>query len=296
MRIGAFVLKDPLPELKEPHALAMLRPWVDSGGVGSLVLGQLESHFGAVDLGKLERPGTFFDFTRYRPTYYFKEGRREIEIPNASISYAVTGGEHDLLFLHLLEPHMLGELYAESVLGVLERLGVSRYCLIGSMYDLVPHTRPLIVSGMASDATLEQKMRTLNVKPSTYEGPTSITVLVSLEGARHNMDAMSLIVHLPQYAQMDENYLGQHCLLDIIQSLYGFKIDLSLIAGKAESQRRQLDAAVESSAEARQIVRQLEARMDAQASEAGKSGETSPPLSPEVEKFLREVDKKFRDE
>lgn len=289
------MMKESLPELKEPHALAMLRPWVDSGSVGSLVLGQLESHFHATELGRLERPGTFFDFTRYRPTYYFKEGRREIEVPNATVSYAVTGGAHDLVFFHLLEPHMLGELYAESVLGVLEKLGVKRYCLVGSMYDLVPHTRPLIVSGMASDPSLEEEMRRLNVKSSTYEGPTSIAVLVSMEGLKRNMDAMSLIVHLPQYAQMDENHIGQHCLLDIIQMLYSFKIDLTQIAGKAESQRRQLDVAVESSPEARQIVRQLEARMDAQAKEGGKGAVVSP-LSPEIEKFLREVDKKFGEE
>lgn len=34
MRIGAFELVEPLPELRDPHAFAMIRPWVDVGSVG----------------------------------------------------------------------------------------------------------------------------------------------------------------------------------------------------------------------------------------------------------------------
>lgn len=62
MKVGAFELTEPLPELREPHALAMLRPWIDVGSVGSLALARLESHLQAQELGKLAKPGMFFDF------------------------------------------------------------------------------------------------------------------------------------------------------------------------------------------------------------------------------------------
>ncbi len=76
MRLGAFELNEPLPELNEPHALAMLQPWIDVGSVGTLTLSWLETYLGAKELASLARPGNFFDFTRYRPTSYFQEGRR----------------------------------------------------------------------------------------------------------------------------------------------------------------------------------------------------------------------------
>jgi hypothetical protein len=98
MRIGAFELQDPVPELREPHALVMLRPWVDVGSVGSLTLRRLERHFGAKELGKLARPGTFFDFTRYRPTTRLVDGRRETTFPNANVRYAQPEAGPDLLF------------------------------------------------------------------------------------------------------------------------------------------------------------------------------------------------------
>ena len=64
MRIGAFEVAEPVPELRNTCAIANLRPWVDVGRVGTLALRSLEHHMGAQELGRLARPGEFFDFTR----------------------------------------------------------------------------------------------------------------------------------------------------------------------------------------------------------------------------------------
>ena len=34
MRLSAFDLEDPVPELNQPHALAIIRAWTDVSGVG----------------------------------------------------------------------------------------------------------------------------------------------------------------------------------------------------------------------------------------------------------------------
>ena len=166
MRIGAFEIDEPLPELEEPHALAMLRPWVDVGSVGTLSLARLERHFRAKTLGKLIRPGNFFDFTRYRPTLTVVKGRREIKVPNTLIRYAQRTKGHDFLFLHMLEPHMFADDYMDSIIEVLKAFGVKRLVRIGSMYDAVPHTRPLLVSGTPSGPGTPQS----GMQPSTYQG------------------------------------------------------------------------------------------------------------------------------
>src|SRR5919199_5435574 len=155
MKIGAFDIAEPVPELREPHALVMIRPWVDVGSVGSLTLRQLERHFGAQPLGKLARPGTFFDFTRYRPTVRFVDGQRVTTSPNTFINYAQPENGPDLLFLHLLEPHAMAEDYVDSLVALLEHFKVSVYCRIGAMYDSVPHTRPIIITG--NPGTVEQR-------------------------------------------------------------------------------------------------------------------------------------------
>ena len=141
MRIGAFEIQPPEPELESPHAIVVLRPWVNVGRVGTLVLSRLERHFGAEALGQLARPGQFFDYTRYRPRSRIVEGQREMRIPNSTISYARREEHPDFLFLNLREPHAFGEDYVDSILEILTTFHVRRYCMIGGMYDVVPHTR-----------------------------------------------------------------------------------------------------------------------------------------------------------
>ena len=102
MNIGAFEIVDELPELKDPHVFAMVRPWVDVGSVGTLTLNRLEHFMGSKELGKLTQPGKFFDFTRYRPTMKLVQGKREVTVPNSSIKYASSEDGNDYLFLHLL--------------------------------------------------------------------------------------------------------------------------------------------------------------------------------------------------
>ena len=82
MQVGAFELQEPLPTLRSPHLISMLKPWIDVGSVGTLSLTFLEERFGAVELGRLQQPGRFYDFTRYRPTIVWKEGQREYILPN----------------------------------------------------------------------------------------------------------------------------------------------------------------------------------------------------------------------
>jgi len=285
MRIAAFELLDRLPKLKGPHALAILRPWIDVGSVGTLIFSQLEGYLGAKELGRLARPGNFFDFTRYRPSIYFEEGQRQVSIPNTTISYARQGKGQDFLFLKFLEPHALGEVYVDSALQLLRRFGVKRYCLLGSMYDMVPHTRKLLVSGGAIGEGAEQDLEKAGIQPSDYQGPTTINFLITQQAPQLGIETLWFIVHLPQYVQLDENYIGKARLMEVLGTLYNLPKDEKDTV-IAEKQLEEINTAVEERPELKDIVSQLEARYEAKTE---RKGEEMTPLPPEVEKFLREL-------
>ena len=293
MKEGAFELSGPLPELREPHAIAMLQPWIDLGNVGTLVISWLEAHFSAKELGKLARPGDFFDFTRYRPTIYTKDGERQVSIPNTKITYARRETEHDFLFLHLLEPHNHSEDYIDAILHMLEKLGVKRYCLIGSMFDYMPHTRPLIVTGSTAGNKTKEEVNGIGIKKSSYQGPTTITSLISQRAAPTGIETMSFIVHLPQYTQLEEDYMGAVRLIEMIGSLYNIPADDSYIR-KSERQIEEINSALEKNPQLKTVVEQLENHYDSRAQEHRE--EEMPPLSSEVENFLAEMDKRFSED
>jgi len=285
-----FELHEPLPVLKAPHAFAVLRPWIDAGNVGTMVLQRLELILGARELGVLAKPGQFYDFTRYRPTTRWAEDKRELIIPNTVINYARRENGNDFIFLHLLEPHMLGEDYSDSVFQVLHRFGVQRYSLIGSMYDMVPHTRPLLISGGLSGKTSTKILENYGVYQSRYEGPTTICNLISQEAQLSGMELMTLLVHLPQYTEIDEDYNGIVAISQVLDYLYGIPVnDADQL--KAEKQLKKLDTAVHRSKKLKAIVNELEEYYDTQAS--ARQLEEPSPLAPEVEKFLKQMEKKF---
>jgi len=292
MRLGAFELNEPVPELKEPHALAMLQPWVDIGSVGTLTLTWLETHFKANDLARLARPGDFFDFTRYRPTIYYAENRRQVSVPNTYITFGQRKTGNDFLFIHLLEPHSHGEVYIESVLRLLVKFGVKRYYLIGGVYDYVPHTRPLLVTGGAIGEKAQQDLEKMEIESSDYQGPTTYTYLISQRAPEMGIETMSLIVHLPQYTQLDEDYMGAVRLMKMLGSMYQIPADVTYI-DKAARQLKQINQALEKNPELKTTIEQLEAYYETRSQR--RKEEESPHLSSEVEGFLREMERRFRD-
>ena len=283
MRIGAFELSEPVPELREPTVIASLQPWIDVNNVATSVLRELEVQLGATELARLAKPGLFFDFTRYRPFIYFERGIRRLRIPNTTLSYAKRETGKDLLFLRLLEPHAFSEFYVDSVLRLLKALKVKRYTLIGSMYDAVPHTRPLIVTGGALGKEAQLDLRKSEAQASDYQGPTTITFLITQQASEFGMEAIWFIVSLPQYVALEEDFIGKVRLMEILNLLYHVPVDEKDFERAAE-QRNLISQKVERTPELKNLLPQLETFYEIRLKK--KEGEKMPKLSPEVEELL----------
>lgn len=294
MRIGPFEIYEPVPVLREPHALAMLRPWIDVGSVGSLVLTRLERHFGGREMGKLARPGNFFDFTRYRPTVAVHEGKREVTIPNTLINFARREGGHDFIFLHILEPHMFGEDYTDGILDILKHFGVRRYMQIGAMYDAVPHTRRLLVTGQARGGNREVRFGDAQLRGNSYQGPTSINTVVGQRAPDYGIEVASLMAHLPQYVQLEEDYAGAARVLEILQGLYDLPPGL-IDTHRGQAQYEEITRAVANNPRLIPVIKEFEATYDARTGIPAPppQEEAAGPLSAEVEDFLRKIGEDF---
>ena len=257
IRIGCFQLHDPVPELNEPYVLACLRPWIDVNGVGSLVLNEVETRLTATELGTLSRPGHFYDFTRYRPTIRLEDGIRDLSIPTTRIHYAKREGRNDIVLLRLLEPHAHSEFYVDSVLKLLKAVGAKKYILLGSMHDMVPHTRPLLVSGYGMGKEARQDVKKAGALPLEHHGPSSIVNLITKKAAEAGIDAISFIVSLPQYVVLEEDYLGKVRLMEVLNMLYDIPVDKDDFE-RALEQRRLIGERVDETPAVKSLLPQLE--------------------------------------
>jgi hypothetical protein len=104
---------------------------------------------------------------------------------------------------------MQSEAYADSVIELFKHFGVKRYCLLGSMFDMVPYTRPLLVTGNASNPGLQNELALVNVRHSDYQGSTSILSLIGNRALQLGIETCSMIVHLPNYLTMEEDYRSE---------------------------------------------------------------------------------------
>lgn len=297
MRLGEFEIRDDAPQMQNTVAVAMLRPWIDVGRVGTLTLTNLERHMQAKELGRLATPGDFFDFTRYRPRMRMVDGQRVFAIPNCIVHHARdTVTDRDYLFLHIREPHAKGEVYCESIAELLSHFDVTEYCRVGGMYDSVPHTRPIMVTGSLSDEQAAKASGLVSQRKSTYQGPTSIVNLVTELMAEKEVGATSLMAHLPQYVQLDEDHMGAARIMEVLCAMYDLPSSLADMT-RGKQQYHDIDKAVADNSEVSGLIKQLEAYYDRVLSAAKEPGsqedafedEKQAQFAPDVERFLTEM-------
>ena len=158
------------------------------------------------------------------------------------------------------------------------------------MYDMVPHTRPLLVSGLGSGESFEEERQLVKVQTSSYEGPTTITYLITQEAIKLGMETRTFVVHLPQYFQVDEDFTGTARLLEILCTLYD--LPERLIEGdRGTEQYEKLQKMVNDTSGVASLLGRLEERYDKDQQEDGRPD--LPPLSPDIEEFLKDLNEGF---
>ncbi len=297
MKVGHFEITLPDPPLQSPHCIAMLRPWVNVGNVGQTVLGRLSRLYNADRIGELVRPGQFYDFTRYRPEIRYAEAKRTVRVPNTAVEVGraaeTTTATNDLVLLHMLEPHSNAEDYNDSVLELLRALNIERYVLVGGMYDSVPHSRPLSITGSARGFTPPEDFGGVRLGRSSYQGPTSLTSQLT-DRARNELgiETLSLIVHLPLYLKLEDDYTGAYRAIQALSSLYGFSADVPE-KDLAEQQYDQVTPAMSNNPQLQELVKKFEDDYDRDAgTQTEGDAEESIELSPEIERFLDDVSRR----
>ena len=286
---NAFELVEPLPQIESPHLLIALQPWIDVGSVGTMTLAFLEQQWDTKEIGKLERPGIFYDFSRYRPMLFRREGERHVAVPNTFLRHARSPSGDDWLFLHGLEPHSHGEDYVEAIFALLSRFGVRQYTLIGSMYAPVPHTRDPIASGGAASDDLRGRLQGAGVRESNYEGPTTILATMPQMASAEGIETASIIVQLPAYIQLERDYCGAETLLQLLSRAYSLELDLGPLQEESARQRTATLASVADNPQLQSMVAELERVYDAERPAQAVEDPDAAPLSPELEGFLKDV-------
>lgn len=273
------------PELRAPVLVCAFAGWNDAASAATTALEAVAAALDSRVVARLD-PEEFYDFQVNRPTIRLVEGRtREIDWPaNTLIAAGAPGAERDLLLMSGVEPNLRWRTYAGSILAAAERLGVEMLVSLGALIADVAHTKPVPITGLASDAELVER---LNLSRSNYEGPTGIVGVIHDQCSDREIPSASLWAAIPHYVAAVPNPKAALALLRRLEGITKVAIEASELEEAVTRFDAQIDRAVAANPEIEELVRRLEAEQpdDLELPTEMPSGDA---LAREFQRFLRQ--------
>jgi predicted ATP-grasp superfamily ATP-dependent carboligase len=172
-----------------------------------------------------------------------------------------------------------------------QELGVELMVSLGALLADVPHTRPVPVTGSASDPELVER---LGLSASRYEGPTGIVGVLHDACRQADIHSASLWAAVPHYVSLTPSPKAALALCERLADLLGAEIDTTELSEAAENYSEQVSEAVASDPDTAAYIEELEQRADTLAEEAElPSGDA---LAAELTRFLRERERENGDD
>src|SRR5215208_963751 len=262
------------PTLRKPVMVCAFNGWNDAGEAASAAVSFIRGSFDAEEVASID-PEEFFDFTAVRPTVRLTEGvTREIDWPIATISAAaVPGAEGDLVMLQATEPSLRWRRYTENLVATAQELNVRMVITLGALLADVPHTRPVAITGLASERSLVDRLGVLHNSCANAGIPSA-----------------SLWASVPHYVAAAPNPKVALALVRAFEGIAGVVVDAGELESAADDYERQVSAAVASDPEVKAFVERLESAMDEVAPDAPDEQDlpSADTIARDFQRFLRQ--------
>jgi hypothetical protein len=275
---------------RRPVMILAWSGWNDAAESATTAARVLAAAWGADKFAEID-PEEFYHFGLSRPYVRFQAGsetEREIIWPTTDFSIARAPAlPRDVVIGVAAEPHLRWKTYCQAVLELAERCEVSLVLTLGALLAAVPHTKPVRISGGASDPELAARF---GLRPTKYEGPTGIVGVLNTICRERGVPVASLWANVPHYISGVENPKAALALVRRILTFLPAEADVRELTEAAKQFDDSLRSIVAKNAKIAAYVRKLEAG-DADEESAPAGASDLPPaeeLVAEIEQFLRQ--------
>jgi proteasome assembly chaperone (PAC2) family protein len=283
--VDALIWEGDLPQLRSPVMVAAFAGWNDAASSATTALEAVAVALEAEPVAGID-PEDFYDFQVTRPTIRLTEGQtREVDWPqNMVIAARAPSAERDLVLVSGIEPNLRWRSFAGAIIEVAERLEVEMVVTLGALLADVAHTRPVPITGLASDPDLVEE---LGLAKSNYEGPTGIVGILHDACRRRGLTSASLWAAVPHYVAAVPNPKAALALLRRLEAFTGIAIEASELEEAMERYERQVDRAVAANPEIEELVHRLEEDQD-DSTALGEDVPSGDAIARDFQRFLRQ--------
>jgi proteasome assembly chaperone (PAC2) family protein len=275
---------DPSLELTRPVLLAAFEGWNDAGDAATSAIEHLESEWAAEPVAAVD-PDDYYDFQVNRPMVHLVDGEtRRITWPTTRVSVCrPPGADRDVVLVRGVEPNMRWRGFCRELVEISGQLGVEMAVTLGALLADSPHTRPVPVSGTASDPETAAELR---LEASRYEGPTGIVGVFQDACTQSGMRAVSFWAAVPHYVATPPCPKATVALLRRIEDLLDIPVPLGDLPERARAWERQVDELAAEDSDVAEYIASLEER-EPETDLPEASGEA---IAKEFERYLRRRD------
>jgi proteasome assembly chaperone (PAC2) family protein len=277
--------------LRRPVLIAAFSGWNDAAESATTAARYLGTAFNAHKFAEID-PESFYHFGLSRPYVRFKGGsetEREIIWPVTEFSIAQPAHlDRDLVIGVAAEPHLRWKTYCAAIVELARRCEAPLVLTLGALLAEVPHTRPVRLSGGASDPELE---RLLGIKPTRYEGPTGIVGVLNTICRDAGLATATLWANVPHYISGIENPKAALALVRRVLVLLNGTADTTDLEDAGRQFDQNLTEIVAQNDKIAGYIRKLESKDVEDEPPAASAQSDLPPaaeLVEEIEQFLRQ--------
>jgi proteasome assembly chaperone (PAC2) family protein len=209
---------------------------------------------------------------------------RKITWPTTRVSVcSPPGSDRDVVLVRGVEPNMRWRGFCLELVEIGRALGVEMVVTLGALLADSPHTRPVPVSGTASDPSVAAELR---LEASRYEGPTGIVGVFQDACTQIGMRAVSFWAAVPHYVASPPCPKATVALLRRVEDLLDIAVPLGDLVERARAWERQVDELAAEDSDIAEYIASLEQR-ESDVPDVDRPEASGEAIAQEFERYLR---------
>jgi predicted ATP-grasp superfamily ATP-dependent carboligase len=292
MKSKLITWENPVPsDLKDPVLICSLDGWIDAGYGAQAAMGSLKQQIRTHRLLAFDTD-ELIDFRARRPTMRLINGvNTELRWPRLQIRHGKDAVGADVLVLTGPEPDFRWRGFTETIMELVDTLGIRMCVNLGAFPAPAPHTRPVTLGSTATTQDLAERIGFID---ASFEIPAGVSAAIERAFAEQNKPAIGVWARVPHYVSQMLYPAASAAILDGVARVTGLVLDTDELHRNARIVSAQIDSLVANNPEHIDMVRQLESQVDSERQPQttmlsdGLPLPTGDELAAELERFLRD--------
>lgn len=255
------------PGLKNSSMVLGFSGWMNGGNVSTDTVGYLKNKLKAKKIAEINPkdfyifnlPGTMQQAAYFRPYTKIQDGLlTDFQYPQNEFFY---DGKNNLILFSGNEPNLKWDDYASCIFELVKEFDVKRMYFVGSVAGPIPHTREIRISCSFPSEKQKVELENYDVKFTNYEGPASITTLLTKFSKEKGVEMINFVAEIPIYVQT-KNPKGIKAIVKRLIKLLNIDIDLDELSAMSNEFEKNINELVAKQPKLAEQIKKLEENYD----------------------------------